>query len=352
VEAANESVNPPEPPALPPSPPRRSAWRGLIAWLLVLAALGAGGWYGWQWLQRDLALRAERDAQIDRLIDESRQLRAQVDRLAKVQDAQSAADGRIAGDVAALNARVEETAAAAARIAETIQGGRMRVQLSAIEQVLLMANDRALLARDAAGAADALAQADARIAALNEPRLFPVREAIAKERAALATVPRLDITAAALSLSSLVEGLPRLPLQGQLPGRLEASTQLSSPPPEGSWWSRLWVSLRQALRAVFIVRRDEGVSRLLPPEQQTLVIHIGLLKLEGARLALMRGNTAAFREMCAAASGWLRDYFDPEAPGVGAAKQELERLKALDLAPVLPDISGSLELLRKQMSAP
>ncbi len=351
METATEALSPPAAPAPPPPRARRSGVGWLIL-LIVLAALGAGGWFGWQWLQQQWQHQQERDAALTRLLTESQQLRARTDELAQSLRADDEMARKNAADIAALSARVDETTATLARMNEAVQGGRTRMQLAAVEQLLLMANDRALLARDAAGAAQALAQADERLAALDEPRLFKAREAIAQERAALAALPKIDLTAATLSLSTLIAELPKLPLQGRVPDRLTEATSLSSPPEGLAWPIRLWISLKQALRAVFIVRHDAGAAALLPPEQETLVIHIGLLKLEGARLALLRGNTAAFRELCGAAGAWLHDYYEAQDPGVQAAQAELDRLRTLELTPAMPDISRSLTSLRSAMSAP
>ena len=56
----------------------------------------------------------------------------------------------------------------------------------------------------------------------------------------------------------------------------------------GGVWARGMASLREVLGAVFTVRRtDKPVDRLLPPEQETLVGQLLLLKLETARAALL-----------------------------------------------------------------
>ncbi|HZP12526.1 MAG TPA: uroporphyrinogen-III C-methyltransferase [Nevskiaceae bacterium] len=342
-----EPVTPPA--SAPPPTPRRRGIGSFLVWLVVLALLGAGGWYGWQWGRIELARMHERDQEVASLVAESRQLRAKVDALAQEQSEDLASAKK---DIAELKQQMETSGAAISKIAETVQGGRTRVQLAAIEQVLLMANDRALLAHDADGAAQALAQADERLAALNEPKLFKVREAIAQERAALGAVPKPDVTAAALSLSSLIQQMPAWPLQGKLPNALATSAQLSMPPEGYAWPMRLWLSLKEALRSIFILRRDDNGARLLAPEQETLIMQIGLLKLEGARLALLRANTPAFRDLCAASSKWLGDYFETRDPGVLAARAELDKLKALDLTPPLPDLTKSLELLRAGLAAP
>ena len=77
-----------------------------------------------------------------------------------------------------------------------------------------------------------------------------------------------------------------------------------------------------------------------------MVRQLLLLKLEGARLALLRQEPAAYRELVDAARRWLADYYKAEDAAVLAADSELERLRGIDLAPALPEPSRSLERLR------
>src|SRR3546814_7124251 len=85
--------------------------------------------------------------------------------------------------------------------------------------------------------------------------------------------------------------------------------------------------LRQALASLFTVHRDNGPSpRLLGAEQETLVVQVLALKLEGARAALLRGDTTSFRDLCESASTWLDTSFQNENPGVATAHAELQRM--------------------------
>jgi len=118
-------------------------------------------------------------------------------------------------------------------------------------------------------------------------------------------------------------------------------------PDDARWYQRLWASVRTALSNLFTVRRDDGPSpRLLSAEQEALVVQVLALKLEGARVALLRNDTVSFRDLIESSSNWLDAYFRDDDPGVVAAKAELLRLRPLELNPPLPDISRSLNLLR------
>lgn len=343
----------PPPPVAAPSSGRAYA---ALAWLLVvclLAALGYAGWLLWQ--ARDntaAALEAQTltlrqlTAQVVELESDAAQLNTRQSDLARVTQ-------RNGIDVASIQGRLEDSQAVMGRLTEELQGGRTRFQLAAIEHLLLLANDRLLLEHDVSSAQQALEIADRRLAEMNEPRLFKVREALAAERAALAALPRPDLASAALTLSSLIDRAPRLPLRARVPDHFEAHPELGEFPAALPWYARLRASVAEALRSIFTVRRDDNARalRLLPADQEAVVYQVLELKLEGARIALLRGNGVAFRDLLRAAGDWLDEYFKPDDPGVSAAQAELERLQPLELSPPLPDITRSLALLRAQLEA-
>jgi uncharacterized protein HemX len=340
------------------APRRRWPWVLLLAALLLalLGGAGYGGWHLWHARAETEDTLAAQDTLIRRL---SRQLGQTQSELEQLRERQSdLADGvhRNADGLAQLQDRLGDIEQTLARLSAALQGGRTRTQLVATEQLLLIANDRAQLLHDAPGAAVALQLAEDRLAALAEPRLFEVRKAVAGERAALLAVPQADRSGAALSLATLIEHAQALPLRDR--PRREPSTVSANAEAvrrtnaERGGWARGWSSVREALAAVFLIRRsDQPVDRLLPPEQDALVLQLYALKLESARAALLQNQTVAFRSAVDSALAFLADYYRPEDPGVSAARAELERLRGLELDPPLPDLSRGLGLLRAYLDA-
>ena len=108
------------------------------------------------------------------------------------------------------------------------------------------------------------------------------------------------------------------------------------------------MSVREALSSVFVIRRtDEPVRPLMAPEQAGLVRSVLLLRLESARAALLADEAGAFDEALAAAVAWLEKRYARSDADVAVAIETLESMRARELAPELPDISGSLARLRE-----
>jgi uncharacterized protein HemX len=335
-------------------PPRRSFW-GLLTLLLTLALIGGVGTVGWRIWHASHDTQENVAAQEALLIRLSRQLSDAQSSIEQLRERQSdLTDGlhQNADDVAKLQSRADESEQVVAHLSADVKGGRTRAQLMAVEQVLLMANDRVQLAHDARGAGAALQLAEERLSALAEPRLFEIRKAVAEERAALLAVPVADRASAALNLSGLIARADSLPLR-QHPVVKPAAEPAAAPQSfDKSWTERGWASLRELFAHVFIVQRtDKPVDRLLPPEQENLVKQLLALKLESARAALLLGDTASFRSALESATQWLADYYRPEDPTVSAARAELERLHGLELDPPLPDLSRGVGLLRAYLDA-
>ena len=339
-----------------PAISRRRAWTVILSllFLAIAGALAFGGWRLWQAREQTEDTVAAQDTLLRRL---SRQLNDAQAEIQLVRDRQTdmvETLKRNVDDLAKLQGRSDDAESTVARINATLQGGRGRAQLVAVEQLLLIANERAQLAHDPHGALDALTLAQDRLGALAEPKLFSIRQALADERNALLALPQVDVAASALSLSGLIQNAARLPQRSRAP--LHVNTVDAEPPrdvrPDGGWLARGWASLREVAGAVFILRRtDKPVDRLLPAEQEGLVGQLLLLKLETARAALLSGNTPALRGAVGDTLAFLADYYRTDDPGVLAMQAELEQLRGLQLAPPLPDLSRSLGLLRAYLDA-
>ena len=340
---------------------KRSLWRALWLWILIvalLAMLGGGGYAArtfWQARQAAEDTVAAQDTLLRRLSRQLGDVSAEVQQLRQRQGDIAESARRNTDLVGALAGRADDADATLAAINATIQGGRGRAQLLAVEQLLLIASERARLARDVAGAMEALSLAQDRLGTLAEPKLFAIREALADERGRLEALPRLDLEASALALSGLIRRVRDLPQRSRAPSHQAVvdSEPSRSIAPEGSgWWARGMASLREVLGAVFTVRRtDKPVDRMLPPEQEALVGQLLLLKLESARAALLSRDTATLRATVEDAEAFLDDYYRSDDPAVLGARAELDRLLTLELNPALPELGRSLGLLRAYLDA-
>lgn len=232
--------------------------------------------------------------------------------------------------------------------------GRNRAEwvVAEAEQLLLIANRRLQLARDVSSALAALRAADRSLELLAHPNLLPVRRALATEIAALESVEKTDIAGLSLRLGSLAEGVERLPLMQELRAQLAQAAPDGSPAGDapthdaGRRWNtrNMWQDILSLVR----IRRHGVLEKpLLPPEQQYFIRENLRLILYGAQRALLQGHVPTYQQNLRTASQWLGDYFDTDAQTVAAARAELDKLRGTPVMMELPDISTSLEALRR-----
>jgi len=228
--------------------------------------------------------------------------------------------------------------------------GRHRADwiLAETEQLLLIANRRLQLARDVSSALAALRAADRNLELLANPNFIATRRQLAREIALLEALEKSDIAGISLRLGSLAEDLDRLPLSQELRGQALAQTDAKPAPSDGDGGRQtardMW---RDVLGLVRIRRHDVTERPLLPPEQQYFVRENLRLMLYGAQQALLQGHVQTYQQNLQTASRWLNEHFDANAQPVQTARAELDKLRATPVMSELPNISGSLETLRK-----
>jgi len=218
-------------------------------------------------------------------------------------------------------------------------------RVAEVEFLLSVANHQLLLERDVDTALTALQDADRRLEAIGDPALIPVRKLIASERTSLQSVDVPDIAGMALRLSSLVDNIEQLPLVNRERVKTDLAMDDSQVVDDVN---QLMAKIMKDLKGVVSIRRsDQPIEPLLPPEEQHYLSQNLGLKLEEARIALLRGDTQTFRQNLADIREWVQRYFDPTAAAVGNVITTVDDLQNVELKPPLPDISSSLRELRR-----
>lgn len=275
-------------------------------------------------------------------------LRAALERLeqGRRQDA-DALQARIAGLQEDQQAMAHRLSVLAAQIGRSETGWA----LAEVEYLLRIANQRLQLQRDTDTAVQALQAADARLRDLADPLYQNVRQQIARDLDAIGAVAKVDVDGLAATLSAALSEVDALPIEGS---RYTPPTQSAiasgQAPAEANSIAELGRLVWHSLSELFRVREHERpVGPLLPPDQAYFLRGNLRLQLEAARVALLRGDQVQYRSSLQTAIDWLQRYFEPQASDVQQQLSRLQDIAAVDIAPAMPDVSGSLRLLRQQM---
>ncbi len=217
--------------------------------------------------------------------------------------------------------------------------GRRTWLIAETENLLVMAQHRLSYAHDARQALAALRVADRQLQQLGDPDYLPVRKLLEAEIAALESFERLDLSGMAQRLGQLGARVNSLALAPD-PVHPTGKTATDG---DQAFLHEVWKDLRNlvSIRTTTDVRRP-----LLLADQKYFLRENLRLLLYGAQVALLHGDFTTVESNIKTARQWLGDYFDVGTPAVQSAVNELDTVlqaRTVDL----PDVSGSLKLLRE-----
>ena len=337
-----------------------SGGRGVVGALLMttllLAVLATVVYlYAWPWLTDQW----QRLAQIEQqLVDVSLQEQQIADRQGQLlerieDDVQTAvAAGRQEWErkltTSETRQRVEQ-AASARQFADRM--GRLESQVDRLLEVdrrawlgqeaiflIRLAAQRLLIARDVAAAINLLTQADALLRETGEPTLEGVRADIARDRAALAALPKVDQVGLYARLSALIDQADQLQLAYEIPMASEVTDPVVS-----GWWDRAAAGWRAALTTLsdhlVIRRRSDEIAQLMTPEWASLARQNMRMLLEQAQIAMLSANQPLFETALQRAARFAELFADQDPDRVASIMADIQVMASENIAPELPDLA-------------
>jgi uroporphyrin-3 C-methyltransferase len=237
-------------------------------------------------------------------------------------------------------------------------GARNRADwlMAEAEYLLHLANQRLSLEQDVRSAEAILVSADQVLAENDDPGLLMVRKALASEILALQQTETADIEGLYVRLSAMIKSLDRLDTRAFISQKSEETQFIDATEAanlETSFsWQGLWKEVWKDLQKVFIIRRlDHSVAPLLAPEQSYYIKQNMRLMFEQASLSILDRNQTIYQDSLEKASIWLNSYFDLTETSTLALSKQIEEIKRAQINPVIPDISGSLRLLKGKIES-
>ena len=328
---------------------------GVLAILLALVAIGIASWPAYEIYKEKYT-----GAQIDPIPARVAQIEAGVETLGiELRNVER----RMAAKNAELNAQLttgeEQMQQFLAGVSESMVAIQSRMGTSSqdwvyaeVEYLVRMANQRVLMEQDANSALQLLQSADAIIRETDGLTAHGLREALARDIAALKAVGSPDIQGVYLELSALVSQVPLL--RRTLPTYQAPSSTTDQSAEVTGYLARFLRLIRHAgnkLAHLVDFRRDEvEIKRILPPKEEYFLRQNLVLKLQIAQMALLEGNQGVFQSALGEAQVWVSDSFDDENPGTVAMLKSITRLSASQVSVELPDIAGSLRAARSQLA--
>ncbi|MBL8298332.1 MAG: uroporphyrinogen-III C-methyltransferase [Rhodanobacteraceae bacterium] len=325
------------PPA--PAPARRSLPAG-IALVLAAVAVAIAGIAWWRSAadgSSDAALAT--DLALARTDIDGLRRAVELDRRERDLLRQRLADGEsinktLREEVLGVSERARVLEDAISNLADSRLTGHDAMLLNEAEMVLLLAQQRFELFRDAAAAARAYRIADSALAALQDPAFATVRETLAVELRSLEQLNQSGEAAVLAEFGVLRSQVARLPLAAALDRQVSAGD------------SKLWRVFGQFVRIT-----HAGPGGVAVADPALLRNYVGL-ELRSAELALLERNEPALAAALDRAQAQLKDGFAANDTAVAGVVDGISRLRTMtQQAAPLPTLGATLKELRNLRAA-
>jgi uroporphyrin-3 C-methyltransferase len=254
----------------------------------------------------------------------------------------------LGGKLSLLESKYAETQSqrsALETLYQDLSSSRDQMVLAEVEQLLLIAGQQLQLTANVKSALIAMQQADNRLKRLDRAALNSLRHAINSDIDKLRALPDVDVYAINARLDNLISIVNRLPLVQDIRAYEEKITPAL--PSEDGMLKKLLRDIWQETRnLVRIENTHQNELPLLSPTQTFFLRENLKLRLLSARLALLSRDETSFKHDIKTAQEWVKLYFDIKSAEGAQAISTLQKLTASSIRIDLPDVSGSLEMVR------
>lgn len=215
------------------------------------------------------------------------------------------------------------------------------------EYLLRLANQKLQLEGDRDSALLLLNTVDAMLNESGDPSLLGIRERIASEILALRSMEPVDTEGLYIRLNNLLPLVEQLSMRNALLQNYNDQLHQQRDSTARSDLGLIAKTL-DLLGAIFVWQhRDATVEALLPPQEETVLKQNLLLLIEQAQLGLLMEQDVVYRSSLSRGSEWANRYFAIDIGAGRTLREELDALSSVSISQQRPDISGSLELLKK-----
>jgi len=314
----------------------------VLLFVVIVGLIGTGAYLGWQEFETYRQALDERFQSLGSQIDQ-RATRAELEGgIAPLRQATGQSEGRLA----TLEQRQQALLESTEKLFELYGRDENGWKLSEVEYLMSIAQHKLILEHDFEGAAKTLNAASSLIAELADPGLLSVRVQINDEIARLKTRKRPDLVGMTLMLSRLSRQILHLK-----PGYQAKAADTEAKAPVAAVEAPteqlpLQDRVSAFVKSLVSVNRS---SRVAEQPAADIVDVTSMLEdnLKLARWALLDRDAHQFGRLMQDSVDLFKQYYDLENAANADFYGSLSELSKTSISPDLPDISGSLRLLRE-----
>ncbi len=222
--------------------------------------------------------------------------------------------------------------------------------VSEVQYLAALAQDNLQIGDNVPLVINLLQTADQKIRDLTDPKLLPIRKALAADITALQAVPTVDITGIYLQLVALNTQVDKLPLPTLRPA--QETTEAANGGKRLVWWKRGLQQSWDVIRKMVVIRYNKsGQIPFMTPDQQQYLYQNLHAEFQQAMSAVVQRQPAIYQASLTQAASWIQQYFLGDAQATQAMLNSISQLQAQNIKPALPDINATLQALREFTAA-
>jgi uroporphyrin-3 C-methyltransferase len=192
-----------------------------------------------------------------------------------------------------------------------------------------------------------LNEADTLLKQFNEPQIFAIRQAIAKDIAQVQANPQLDSSGVLSQLDAAQNSVNDLsiPLLASKENEAEKSSTSTNKP--SSWKTQLQESMGFLEKLVVIRHHEHAIKPLMSPLLEALLKERLQLNLQEAQWAILNNNSSVYQLALNQAIKNLTTHFNPGMANTAALIKKLTQLQEIKLNQTKPSVDSALPLLNE-----
>lgn len=212
-----------------------------------------------------------------------------------------------------------------------------------------LANDHLQFENNVAVAIKLLQSADQDLTSLTDPRINPVREALATDLAALQRTPQVDVSGIYVRLSILSNEVDKLPVVNAFTSSKNIAFEKTDE--TLSWWRRGLNSMSQALQHMVIIRNNQpNIPPFITPDQQAFLYQNLMATFEKAEWGLLHRQQVVYQSSLQQAIDWIKRYIVQDSPMTKQVLANLQELQKMNVQPSVPNVTNSQQALRTYLN--
>ncbi|HAU1182312.1 TPA: hypothetical protein JBI17_06110 [Legionella pneumophila] len=195
-----------------------------------------------------------------------------------------------------------------------------------------------------------LQQADALLKGMNIPKIFTIRQTIAKEIAQLKSISVVDITGILSKLDAAQAAINNLSIQSVV-DQQEVLNHITKSEESGKtgWRNRLQDSVNFLEKLVVIRRHNENIQPLISPLYESAIKENIRLNLQEAQWAILNNNPAVYQFALNQAIANLKRVFNDSSQNTDALIKQLSTLQNVKLTQEKPVVGQAIPLINQMI---